>query len=250
MITKFPDCWKILPLEECMDSIIDYRGKTPKKTSFGIPLITAKIVKDGRINDIQEYIASQDYDSWMCRGMPQVGDILMTTEAPLGEIAQLDKKKVALAQRLITLRGKKNFLDNNYLKFLMLSDFIQSQLYSRATGTSVVGIKQSELRKIELIIPPLSEQKAIAHILGTLDDKIELNQRMNKTLEAIARAIFKSWFIDFDPVRAKMEGRQPEGMSKEVADLFCDSFVESQLGMIPKGWKVGTVQYCSVNRKL
>jgi type I restriction enzyme S subunit len=238
MNNNFPESWLIAPLEECMESIIDYRGKTPQKTTFGIPLITAKIVKGGRINDIQEYIATQDYNSWMRRGIPKAGDILITTEAPLGEVAQLDNRKVALAQRLITLRGKKDYLFNDYLKFLMLSDWVQNQLNLRATRTTVLGIKQSELRKVKLLIPPLSEQKQIAHILGTLDDKIELNQRMNRTLEAIARAIFKSWFIDFDPVRAKMEGRQPEGMSKEVADLFPDSFVDSELGMIPKGWEV------------
>jgi type I restriction enzyme S subunit len=89
-----------------------------------------------------------------------------------------------------------------------------------------------------LPVPPLDEQKAIAHILGTLDDKIELNQQMNRTLEAIARAIFKSWFVDFDPVRAKMDGRQPAGMDAATADLFPDSFEDSPLGKIPKGWKV------------
>ncbi|PSF31075.1 restriction endonuclease subunit S [Aphanothece hegewaldii CCALA 016] len=238
MSNNFLKDWQLLPLEKCMSAIIDYRGKTPTKTTFGIPLITAKIVKNGRIHEVEEYIAQEDYELWMRRGMPQSGDVVMTTEAPLGEIAQLNGKKVALAQRIITLRGKPTLLDNTYLKFLMQSDFIQNQLYSRASGTTVLGIKQSELRQINLIIPPLSEQKAIAHILGTLDDKIELNQQMNQTLEAMARAIFKSWFVDFDPVRAKMEGRQPVGMDAATAELFPDSFEESALGLIPKGWKI------------
>jgi type I restriction enzyme S subunit len=240
-MSNLPDGWDLLPLEQCMAEIIDYRGKTPNKTNFGIPLITAKIVKGGRISEIQEYINPKDYDSWMCRGLPKSGDVVMTTEAPLGEIAQLDNRKAALAQRLITLRGKIGILDNGYLKFLMQSDFVQNQLNSRATGTTVLGIKQSELRKILLILPPLPEQKAIAHILGTLDDKIELNQKMNQTLEAMARAIFKSWFVDFDPVRAKMEGKQPVGMDTATADLFPDSFEESALGLIPRGWRVGSV---------
>jgi len=241
MNNNFPNNWQQKTLEDCMEAIIDYRGKTPEKTSFGIPLITAKIVKDGRINNIEEYIATKDYDSWMRRGIPQAGDIVMTTEAPLGEIAQLDNRKVALAQRLITLRGDSKLLDNNYLRFLMQSSFIQNQLHERATGTTVLGIKQSELRKINLVIPPLSEQKAIAHILGTLDDKIELNRQMNETLEAMAREIFKSWFVDFDPVRAKIEGRQPAGMDAATADLFPNDFEESSLGLIPKGWKVETL---------
>ncbi|MFQ5717344.1 MAG: DUF559 domain-containing protein [Nitrospinales bacterium] len=191
-----------------MDAIIDYRGKTPKKTSFGVPLITAKIVKSGTILPVNEFIAEKDYESWMRRGIPQKGDVVMTTEAPLGEIAQLDGRKVALAQRLITLRGKKNLLDNSFLKYLMQYRSVQNQLRAHASGTTITGIKQSELRKIKLPLPPLPEQKAIAHILGTLDDKIELNRRMNETLEAMARAIFKSWFIDFDPVKRNMARRQ------------------------------------------
>ena len=90
-----------------------------------------------------------------------------------------------------------------------------------------------------LRIPPLPEQRAIAHILGTLDDKIELNRRMNETLEAMARALFKSWFVDFDPVRAKAEGRDP-GLPQPLADLFPDRFEDSELGEIPEGWEVKT----------
>ncbi|MDD5713140.1 MAG: restriction endonuclease subunit S, partial [Smithellaceae bacterium] len=184
-----------------MAAIIDYRGKTPTKTSFGIPLITAKVVKGGRIETPDEFIAVDDYELWMRRGIPKAGDVVITTEAPLGEVAQLGAERVALAQRLITLRGKDGLLDNRFLKFLMQSENVQDQLRSRASGTTVLGIKQSELRKILLTLPPIEEQQAIAHILGTLDDKIELNRRMNETLEDMARALFKSWFVDFDPVR-------------------------------------------------
>ena len=87
----------------------------------------------------------------------------------------------------------------------------------------------------------LDEQRAIAHILGTLDDKIELNRRMNETLEAMARALFKSWFVDFDPVRAKAEGRDT-GLPREIADLFPDGFEESELGEVPRGWQVGGIR--------
>ena len=123
----------------------------------------------------------------------------------------------------------------------MQSAFVQSQLKARSTGTTVLGIRQSELKKVEIPLPPLDEQNQIAHILGTLDDKIELNRQMNETLEAIARTIFKSWFVDFDPVRAKMEGRMPAGMDAETAALFPSAFQDSPLGKIPKGWKVSTL---------
>lgn len=231
------------PLEEWMESIIDYRGKTPEKTSSGIPLITAKVIKSGRIETPNEFIAEEAYDDWMRRGIPEAGDVVITTEAPLGEIAQLPKGKVALAQRVITLRGKRHRVDNTYLKYLLLSDSFQDDLQARATGTTVVGIKQSVLRKIELTFPDLGIQKAIAHILGTLDDKIELNRKTNETLEAIAKAIFKSWFVDFDPVRAKAEGR-PTRLPKEISDLFPDSLENSELGEVPRGWKWSKLGDC------
>ena len=234
--------WTTLPLEDCMAAIIDYRGKSPEKTTFGVPLVTAKIVKGGRIERPEEFIAEADFDDWMRRGMPKPGDIVMTTEAPLGEVAQLDGRKVALAQRVITLRGKPDVLDNTFLKFLLQSNPVQEELRSRGTGTTVVGIRQSELRKVSLTLPPLAEQKAIASVLGALDNKIELNRRMNATLEAIARALFQSWFVDFDPVRAKLDGRPPAGIDKTTAALFPDSFDESSLGPIPHGWTVGTIE--------
>jgi len=109
------------------------------------------------------------------------------------------------------------------------------------------AINPDVIENAEILVPPLPEQKAIAHILGTLDDKIELNQQMNETLEAIAKAVFKSWFVDFDPVRAKMEGRQPVGMDAATAELFPDSFEESALGLIPRGWRVGKLGDIAIN---
>ena len=107
-------------------------------------------------------------------------------------------------------------------------------------GSGQPLLNQDILSRIPAVVPPPIEQRAIAHILGTLDDKIELNRRMSETLEAMARALFKSWFVDFDPVRAKSEGRDP-GLPKPLADLFPDSFEDSELGEIPKGWEVGTL---------
>jgi type I restriction enzyme S subunit len=253
--------WQEMPLEDAMDAIIDYRGKTPRKTDSGIPLITAKIVKNGRINPTQEYIAEADYDSWMQRGIPQKGDVVLTTEAPLGEVAQLDGSKIALAQRIITLRGKAGLLESDFLKYLLQSNDVRHQLDGRASGTTVSGIKQSELRQVLLSFPPLPEQKAIAHILGTLDDKIELNRRMNATLEGMAQALFKSWFVDFDPVidnaikagnpipdelAARAEARRQAlangTANREAAKAFPAAFQETEeLGWIPEGWEVSTI---------
>jgi type I restriction enzyme, S subunit len=200
MENKLPNDWELLPLEDCMEAIIDYRGKTPHKSPFGIPLITAKIVKDGRILEPTEFIPYEDYDERMQRGIPNAGDVVVTTEAPLGEVGQLDDRKLSVGQRLITLRGKEGILDNTYLKFLMMSEFVQNQLLARATGTTVIGIKQTELRKINLAIPPFLEQRAIAGILGALDDKIEVNRRMNTTFESMARTEFRRRFVDNEDV--------------------------------------------------
>lgn len=109
-----------------------------------------------------------------------------------------------------------------------------------AIGATMPNLNEGIIRSFSFKMPPLPEQRAISHILGTLDDKIELNRQMNETLEAMARALFKSWFVDYDPVRAKAEGRDP-GLPKHVADLFPDSFEDSDLGKIPKGWGVGCV---------
>jgi type I restriction enzyme, S subunit len=222
-----------------MSAIIDYRGKTPRKTSIGIPLITAKIVKRGRIEPAGEFIDPDEYDAWMRRGIPKVGDVLLTTEAPLGEVAQLTDDRIALAQRLILLRGKPDVLDNTYLKFLLASEPIQSQLRGRASGTTVVGIKQSELRKVTLPLPPINEQRAIAGVLGALDEKIEQNRRTAEALERLAQAIFRAWFVDFEPVKAKAAGATAfPSMPQPVFDALPTRFVDSAIGPVPEGWAV------------
>lgn len=228
-----------LPLEKCMSAIIDYRGKTPRKTSFGVPLITAKVVKGGRIETPDEFIDPNEYEEWMRRGLPQVGDVVITTEAPLGEVAQLSDSRIALAQRLILLRGEAGLLDNTYLKYLLMSDEMQAQLASRATGTTVVGIKQSELRKLTLSLPEIGEQEAIAAVLGALDDKIEQNRRTARALESLMRSTFKAWFVDFEPIKAKSAGQTSfPGVSPFAFAALPDRLTDSALGSIPQGWAV------------
>lgn len=237
--------WPVLALEDCLDALIDYRGKTPEKTDSGIPLVTAKIIKNGRIEKASEFIAEEGYDAWMRRGIPQTGDVVMTTEAPLGEVAQLGKEKIALAQRVVTLRGKAGLLDSTYLLYLLQTEEMQDQLKARATGTTVLGIKQSELRKVSVTLPPIDLQKNAASVLSAVDARIDLLRETNTTLEAIAQALFKSWFVDFDPVHAKQQGREPEGMDAATAALFPDSFEESELGLVPSGWRASTLDEIS-----
>ncbi|WP_419625838.1 restriction endonuclease subunit S [Thiolapillus sp.] len=141
-----------------------------------------------------------------------------------------------------------NGLHKEFCYYFLLHE--RENLVSQGNGSVFTNLKTDILKNHVVDVPTLSEQRAIAHILGTLDDKIELNRQMAQTLESIARAIFKSWFVDFDPVKAKMEGKQPEGMSEEVAALFPDKFVESKLGMIPEGWASGKFSDISENIRI
>ena len=127
-------------------------------------------------------------------------------------------------------------VDFRFLCHWLNSPVMALHIHGYRDGSVAERLNLPTIRALPVALPPLSEQTAIAEILGTLDDKIELNRRMNETLEAMARALFKSWFVDFDPVRAKAEGRDP-GLPQHIADLFPDSFEESELGEVPAGWR-------------
>jgi type I restriction enzyme S subunit len=159
-----------------------------------------------------------------------------------------DKARAVASTEFLVL-SPRDGVDRRFLKYLMLSPAVRSAMEARVTGTSGSHqrVRPSDLLSISVDIPvDLQEQRAIAHILGTLDDKMELNRRMSETLEAMARALFKAWFVDFDPVRAKMEGRWQRGQSlpglpAHLYDLFPDRLVDSELGEIPEGWRVGNL---------
>lgn len=137
----------------------------------------------------------------------------------------------------IVVRGREEISDTNFAYYLTKSERVSGYAISQMTGTSGrQRVPTTALDHLLVALPTLPEQRAIAHVLGTLDDKIELNRRMNETLEGMARALFKSWFVDFDPVRAKAAGRDP-GLPKGIAALFPDSFQDSELGEIPMGWR-------------
>lgn len=178
-------------------SFIDYRGKTPPKTTSGVPLITAKIIKNGTILRPQEYIALDYYDEWMRRGIPKKGSVVFTTEAPLGEVAQIKTgERLAFAQRVIILEPNPNVLSPNYLSYALQDKVLQERIKARATGTTVIGIKASELKKVVIDLPPVDIQRSISSILRSFDDKIELNQKINENLERQAQAFFQELFKD------------------------------------------------------
>ena len=171
-------------------------------------------------------------------------DVLMARITPClenGKIAVFNSKSNEGfgSTEFIIFREKPNFSTSDFIYYLTSWDYVKNFAITNMSGTSGrQRVPTSSFEHLIINLPPLSEQKAIAHILSSFDDKIELNRQMNETLEAMARAIFKSWFVDFDPVSAKRSGRQPAGMDTATADLFPDEFEESSLGLIPKGWEL------------
>ena len=152
-----------------------------------------------------------------------------------------DGRRFLHNQRLGKILPKGNGeICTRYIYYVMCSAEYRHEVLASATGTTVKHTSPGRIRQYCFSLPPLPEQRAIAHVLGTLDDKIELNRRMNETLEEMARALFKSWFVDFDPVRAKMEGRwrRGESLPADLYDLFPDRLVASELGEVPDGWEV------------
>ena len=189
--------YNVLKMEDALEALIDYRGKTPEKAEEGIDTLSAKSVKDGYIDYSLCYqISAEEYKRFMVRGFPQIGDILLTTEAPLGLVARLDRNDVAIAQRLLTLRGKKGVLDNDYLMYYLQSPKGQAALTARATGTTVTGIKQAEFRKIELELPEYDYQVKVSGIIRAIDEKIALNKKINNNLLDQVMAYYRNMFVN------------------------------------------------------
>ena len=154
-------------------------------------MITAKIVKNGFISKPDEFIAEEDYDSWMHRGIPRKGSVIMTTEAPLGEVARIPSDdRLAFAQRIIVLEPRQEILDAGFLYYALRDSVLMGRIKSRATGTTVTGIKAAELKKVEIDCPPIETQKRVASLLSSLDQRIENNESINDNLLQQAMAIF------------------------------------------------------------
>jgi len=184
-------------LGDLLELVIDHRGKTPKKlggefTESGIPVVSAIHIKNGVIqwSERERFVSREIYERWMPVRLRK-GDVLLTSEAPLGETALVSSDDdLVLSQRLFALRGKKGVLDSQYLRYFLASQVGQDRLSERATGTTVAGIRQAELMKVLIPVPPIDEQRRIAGVLGALDDLIEVNRRLVRDLEALATARF------------------------------------------------------------
>jgi type I restriction enzyme S subunit len=211
--------------------------------SSGIPVIRgSNLSLDGpRFKEDAFVYVSEAFAQGLARSLCVPGDIIFTKKGTLGQTGIIPASsrfdKFLLSSNQMKLSVDPNKADPLFVYYFVSSPVSQEKIIQDSTVTGVPKTNLAYLRDFPILVPPLQEQKAIARIVGTLDDKIELNRKMNETLEAMARALFKSWFVDFDPVRAKAEGRDP-GRPAPIAALFPDSFEDSELGEIPKGWKI------------
>lgn len=216
----FEDEVNTYKLEEITD-YVDYRGKTPTKAESGIFLVTAKNIKKGYIDYdcSKEFISEDVYEDAMRRGKPKLGDVLLTTEAPLGNVAQIDNENIALAQRVIKFRGKEN-LNNDYLKQYFLSNIFQKTLVNKAIGTTVLGIQGKVLHKINLKIPSLKEQTKIANFLSNVDNIIEQQEGKVKDLEQYKKGMMQKIFKQEVRFKDENGGEYPEWIERKFYEII------------------------------
>ena len=221
--------------------------RNPDNFGGGIAWITPKDLSTTQFRFLSEgsrTLSSQGLKNCSARLVPR-GTVLLSTRAPIGLVA-IANKELATNQGIRNLIPSKD-VTSEYLYYWLKAN--TAVLEQHAAGTTFSELSGTALKRIQLRLPPLPEQKAIAHILGTLDNKIELNHRMNQTLEKIAQALFKSWFVDFEPVKIKLEKRcqskqSLSSLSAEIYNLFPDCLAESKLGKIPRGWTVQPLREC------
>lgn len=231
--------WKTLEISSICEGIFDGPHATPKKTNEGPVFLGISALDKGRLNLTErEHLSEEDFLKWTKRVTPQAGDIVFSYETRLGEVAMIPSGlRCCLGRRMALMRIDQKKALPEYVLYAYMSPAFQEVIRARTIhGSTVDRIPLTEFGSFPISVPGLFTQKAITSILRSLDDCITLLRDTNATLEGIAQAIFKSWFVDFDPVRAKMEGRAPEGMDEETAALFPEGFEESKLGLVPKGW--------------
>jgi len=248
--------WSTVKVEEIAEKIgMGPFGSNIKVKTFvkkGVPIISGAHLHGARVKDHFFNFVSNEHAERLKSSNVFRRDVIFTHAGNIGQVAYIPPnsqyEKYVISQRQFYLRCDLSKAEPAFISYFFHSKEGQHKLLANASQTGVPSIARpsSYLKTIELLLPPLPEQRAIAYILGTLDDKIEQNLRINETLEAIARMLFKAWFVDFEPVHAKMEGRWQRdqslpGLPAHLYDLFPERLVESELGKIPEGWRTFTL---------
>jgi restriction endonuclease S subunit len=201
--------------------------------------ISTRLIDDGLV-----FISTEKAEEFQ-RSEVRRGDLIFTCWGTINQVGLIDAgskfDRYIISNKQMKLSVDSAKADRRFIYYLFSGPDKQAEILDNGIGSSVPGFNLGQLKRHEFWLPPLMEQRGIADFLGLLDDRISLLRETNATLESIAQALFKSWFIDFDPVCAKMEGRVPEGMDEAAAALFPDSFEESELGLVPRGWRIGSL---------
>lgn len=228
-------------LKELCSLIADCPHSTPVWTDSGYIVIRNQNIKGGRL-DLSDasYTDAEHFAHRIRRAKPTGGDIIFTREAPMGEVCMIPHElECCVGQRQVLLRPNPKVVDGRFLLYALQSPAVQHEIsWSEGTGSTVSNVRIPVLEGLRIPTPPMGTQRAIGSLLGALDQRVDILRSTNATLEAIAQSIFTSWFTDFDPVHAKAEGREPDGMAATAAALFPGGFQQSTVGLIPKGWSV------------
>jgi type I restriction enzyme S subunit len=229
-----------ISLKDAVSHIVDNRGKTCPTSDAGMPLIATNCVKSSSLYPTKEkirYVDAETYETWF-RGHPEPGDILFVNKGSPGEVCLVpDPVDFCIAQDMVSLRANDNKINPSYLFAVLRDQKTKVAIENMHVGTMIPHFKKTDFDKLYLPLPSRSDQEFIGKLYLDISKRIALNEQMNQIHEEIAKAIFKSWFVDFDPVRAKAEGR-PTGLPPEVSELFPIELVDSEIGEIPKGWKL------------
>ncbi|WP_370398067.1 restriction endonuclease subunit S [Tenacibaculum dicentrarchi] len=217
---EFKGVWKSSELKK-ITSYVDYRGRAPKKSNKGHFLVTAKNIKKGYIDYdcSKEFVAEEDYSTVMSKGLPLIGDVLFTTEAPMGNVAQVNKKDITLAQRVIKFRGSE-LIDNSFLLYYMLSNVFQKTIKTKAIGSTVQGISGKELHKTIVSFPKLSEQEKIASFLTEVDSKLTQLTKKKALLENYKKGVMQKIFNQKIRFKDNKGNNYPNWEEKTLGEVF------------------------------
>lgn len=243
--------WPILKIEDVAERVgMGPFGSSIKVETFvdsGVPVISGEHLHDITLTEKKFRFITEKHAEQLAKSNVFRGDVVFTHAGTIGQVSVVPEnskyEKYIISQRQFFMRCNRELVNPLYVAYFFKSPQGRHKLLANASQVGVPSIARpvTYLRSIEIPIPSLALQNRIVKIIESIRDRITLLRETNKTLEAIAQALFKSWFVDFDPVRAKMEGRQPEGMDEATAALFPDSFEESELGLVPQGWFVKAV---------
>jgi type I restriction enzyme S subunit len=235
-----------IPFTELLSDIIDNRGRTCPTSTTGFPLIATNCIRNDLLYPVFEnirYVSKETIETWF-RGHPEPGDIIFVNKGTPGRVCMVpDPVSFCIAQDMVAIRADQKKIYPKYLFAVLRSSDVQTQIENMHVGTLIPHFKKGDFDKLLIPVPDKKTQEIIGNNYFTLSHKIELNRRMNETLEAMARANFQSWFVDFDPVRAKAEGRDT-GLPPEVAALFTDGFEEIDGREVPRGWGFYSISEC------